>query len=414
MAEIIPFRGVRYDDDSGDLASLSSPPYDVVSPAHREELEQRSPFNVIRLILPRDEPDDHENRNKYTRAAELLSTWASGGILREDSSPSLYLYEQRYMLAGNERIMRGLVAAVSLDESSVLPHERTMAGPVGDRLDLMRTTEANLEPILCVYAGEDGPARDAVIATLENDPLTSFEVDRVRNSLWMIDDFERIRTIQSALASAQLVIADGHHRYRTAQQYREERRAAGGPGPWDAMMMLVVDTDWCGPSLLAIHRLVSGIDAAEAREKLSGAFEIEDAMTRDPASLGAELARRRESGRVFAMVSKETACWLTLADKETAAEAMPSDRSPTWRDLDVAVLHSLVFERALGVEAAFVHSIGEAIEALDRGEATLAFLLAPTPFEAVRKIAEEGESMPPKSTYFFPKPRTGVVMRSLR
>jgi uncharacterized protein (DUF1015 family) len=179
------------------------------------------------------------------------------------------------------------------------------------------------------------------------------------------------------------------------------------------MMMLVVDAGWSGPSLLAIHRLVSGVEPDAALAALAGAFDIEESSVRDAAMLEAELARRRESARVYAMMSGDRVWWLTLADKEAADEAMPAERSPAWRDLDVAVLHSLVFDRLLGVEAGYVHSAEEAAEAVGSG-ASLAFLLAPTPFEAVRRIAEEGEAMPPKSTYFFPKPRTGVVMRSLR
>ncbi len=417
MADIAAFRGIRY-SNAGDLASLTSPPYDVISPEERDELARSDEHNVVRLILPSDDGNDSdgESQDKYTRAAETLSAWLSSGALRTDERESLYVYEQSYSVGAHARVQRGVLAAVSLDEESVLPHEKTMAAPVSDRLSLMRSTQANLEPILCVYSGEEGAGRDAIAAAVEGPPLAAFSTtsDGVGHKLWAIDDRSSISAVRDALAPVRLVIADGHHRHRTAQEYRDERRARDGAGPWDRMLMMLLDAEWAGPSLLAIHRTVDGVDAQRAHAALSGVFEVESASTRDVVALEDELARRRESARTYVMLDATRAWWLTLADKEAANDAMPADRSAAWRDLDVAVLHSLVFERLLHTQPGYVHSAREADDALRSGGATLAFLLAATPFDAVRRVAENREAMPPKSTYFYPKPRTGVVLRSLR
>jgi uncharacterized protein (DUF1015 family) len=229
-----------------------------------------------------------------------------------------------------------------------------------------------------------------------------------------MSDPAAIDAIARSLEKATVVIADGHHRWRTALRYRDDRRALEGSGPWDAQLMFLVDVSRWGPSLLPIHRVVRDIGADDALRRLQPVFRIEPAARDDPEALAAALAERRaQSVRTFAMFDATRAWWLTLADANAERDALPSDRSAAWRDLDVAVLHHLVFERLLGgVKAGFVHSATEAAHEI--GDGGLTFLLAPMPFEAVRAVAEAGEAMPQKSTYFVPKPKTGIVLRSLR
>jgi uncharacterized protein (DUF1015 family) len=419
VAEIAPFRGIRYDQSAvGDLARVVAPPYDVISEANHDVLEAASPYNVVRLILGRDEPGDDERSNKYTRARGLLETWQAAGVLRQDDTEALYVYEQRYQIGGDARIQRGVLGAVRLDDpegGGVLPHERTYEKIVEDRLRLLRATETNLDTIFCVYDGQDALAYEAIERATTGEPLSRFTTpDGIEHVLWTLTDVLDVAAVGRALDKAHVVIADGHHRWQTALNYRDERRAAQGLGDWDAQLMFLVDASRWGPSLLPIHRVVSGIDASTALQRLAPAITAEPAPRGDPERLARELAQRRARARTFAMFDHYGAWWLTITDPAAERAALPAERSAAWRDLDVSVLHGLVFERLLGgVQPRFMHSATEAAEEVKAGRGSLAFLLAPMPFEAVRAVAEAGEAMPPKSTFFIPKPATGVVMRAL-
>lgn len=415
--DIAPFRGLRYDPTlAGDLATVTAPPYDVISPDARIRFEQASPYNVVRLVLPQDEGDGPD-RDKYTRAAGALGAWLREGALVPDEAEGLTVYEQRFALAGEERVQRGVVAAVGLEEGgSILPHERTVETTVEDRLRLLRATRANLDCVLGVYSAGDAGVRDLVARTVEGEPHAAFRTgdDGVAHRAWRMTDPGDVEAVRRALAGSTVLIADGHHRYRTALRYREERRAADGPGPWDAIMFYLVDAEWCGPALLPIHRLLEDPAPDEVLERVSPAFRVERASHSEPERLARELEQRRAEGRTYALLAPGRAWWLTVADKAAEAASLPADRSPVWRDLDVAVLESLVFERLLGgVKPGYAHSASEAAGAVERGAARSAFLLAAPPFESVRSVALAGEAMPPKSTFFVPKPRTGLVIRPL-
>jgi uncharacterized protein (DUF1015 family) len=414
VATVSPFRGLRYDlSVVGDLASVTSPPYDVISPEALEGFEQMSPYNVVRLILSRDSAA----ANKYSQAAETLDRWLSQGVLVRDEVDSLTVYEQRFTVAGQERVQRGVLAAVALDDEAnpVLPHEHTMPKTVEDRLALLRATRVQLSPVFCVYALDDGSAREVVGRAVASAPLASWrsDDDGVAHRAWTLTDSDDLDRVARTLSEATIVIADGHHRFRTAQQYREERRASDGPGPWDQMLLYLVDASWSGPALLPIHRALA-IPPERVLESLSGAFEVEEADDPEPEGLAAEVEVRRSQGRTFALLGRDRAWWLTVADKAAEADALPAERSAVWRDLDVAVVEWFLLRRLLGgAEARYVHTAGEAAEMISSGEAASALLLAPPPFDSVRAVAQAGEAMPSKSTFFIPKPRTGVVIRPL-
>lgn len=417
MPEVTPFRGLRYDPAVvGDLSAVVSPPYDVISPAQREQFEALSPYNVVRLVLPQPEPGADEN-SRYARARALLDEWVAAGALRRDDAESLYVYEQRYTLDGEPRTQRGILAAVGLagpEDGGVLPHERTYAKIVEDRLSLLRAAETNLDCVFCVYDSDDAAAHAAIDAAAAGRPDAHFATpDGIEHTVWRMSDPDAVGAVTRAIEKASVVIADGHHRWRTAQTYRDERRATDGSGAWDAKMTFLVDASRFGPSLLPIHRVIDEIEAETAIARLSPVFDIEPAEG-DPKTLAAELAVRGVGKRTFCMLDGSRAWWLTLRDRDAEAEALPADRSQAWRDLDVSVLHALVFDRLLGgITPHFVHSPSEAVEEIHEGKATLAFLLAPMPFDAVRAVAEAGDAMPQKSTYFIPKPATGVVLRPL-
>jgi len=415
VATVSPFRGLRYDlSVVGDLASVTSPPYDVISPEALERFEQTSPYNIVRLILSRDSASS----DKYTQAAETLDRWISDGVLVRDEVDSLTVYEQRFVVAGRERVQRGVLAAVGLDEDGdnpVLPHEHTMRKTVEDRLALLRATRVQLSPVFAVYAAGDGGARDVVGRTVSSEPLAAWrsDDDDVAHRAWRLTNSDDIDRVTRALAGATIVIADGHHRFRTAQEYRAERRASYGAGPWDQMLLYLVDASWSGPALLPIHRALS-IAAEDVVARVDGAFDVEPADAQDPEALAAEVEVRRAQGRTLALLGEDRAWWLTVADKAAEADALPADRSPVWRDLDVAVVEWFLLRQLLGgAEARYVHTATEAAEMISKGEAASALLLAPPPFDAVRAVAQSSEAMPSKSTFFIPKPRTGVVIRPL-
>jgi uncharacterized protein (DUF1015 family) len=420
MLDVAPFRGVRYASRVvGDLSLVTCPPYDVIAPEARSALERASPYNMVRLVLGRDEPNDNAGANKYTRARELLDRWLAEGTVERDGDASLYVYEQEYSLGAQRRIQRGVLAAVALEDAesgSIVPHERTMPKPVEDRLSLLRATRANLEPVFAVVGGRGEEFAAQLKACARSEPASAFASsdDDVEHRLWVVSEPPTVDGIRRAVHDATAIIADGHHRYRTALLYRDERRSRDGEGPWDRILLYLVDATSDGPAILPIHRVVSGIPADQAIESLKGAFDIEPAPRDDLERVAAMLRPGRQGERRYAMIDREHAWLLRLADARAEREALPESRSQPWRDLDVATLHALVFERLLpDAKVSFVHSPSEAAEALDSGDASIAFLLAPVPFESVRAVALAGEAMPPKSTYFFPKPRDGVVIRQL-
>lgn len=412
VAEVKPFPGVRY-AGGADPNAVTSPPYDVISAEEHERLERASPHNVVRLILGRDERGDDATRNKYTRAASLLEEWLREGVLVRDATERLYVYEQTVRVSGETRRQIGVMGAITIDPTDVLPHERTMASPVEDRLALLRATAANLAPIVCITA-EPVPQLSAMLGdhASSEPPLLSFAGDDgVGHRLWAVDDAADIEALTGALSGSALVIADGHHRYRTAETYRSESDRSGA----DALLALVLAVGASGPIVLPIHRIVRAVPADTIVARLSGSFRIQERRTtvRELEQLVAEM-RRDAAAAVFGIHDGRRAWIAALTDPGAAARALPKERSATWRSLDVAVLHAFVFERLLAAEGPvtqFGHTAAEAEAALASG--AVAVLLAPTPVEAVIRIAKEGESMPPKSTFFFPKPRSGLVIRPL-
>lgn len=418
MPEVLPFRALRFDPSAvGDLAAVACPPYDVIGPEDLPAYEGADPHNAVRLILPRAEPADAGPGERYRRARALLEAWCAAGVLRRDDAESLTLYEIRFTHRGAVRVLRGLLGAVRIaepGEGGLVPHERTMPAPVEDRLALLRATGTNLEPIFAVYEGAPDPVRRLVAEAGGRPPLATFR-DRTgaEHRAWRIDG-PGAAAAAASLRPVPAIIADGHHRYATAAAYREERRASEGPGPWDHVLALLADAGDAGPLLLPIHRTVSGPGPDEALAALEKAFHVEPLPAGDPEAHAERLAADRAAGRAYVLCDAERAWRLTIADPRAEAEALPPDRSAAWRDLDVAVLHHLVLERLLGVGGSgYAHSATEAVEAVRSGAASLAFLLAPMPFAAVRAVAEAGDSMPPKSTYFFPKPLTGIALRPL-
>lgn len=395
MPRLEPFRAYRFSVPADDLPSLLAPPYDVVSDPDRRSLGA-DPHNTVHLTLP-------EGDERYHSAAETLAAWLADGTLIPEN-PAVYLYEQTSEVAGSTLTVRGLLAAVAVDE--VTPHERVYDKIVDDRFSLLQATDTELEAIVAIYDGDNGETRglldevQAAAPDLEVD--TPFDGDRHR--LWRIDDGALLEKIRSDLAGRTAVIADGHHRWTTA------RRHASSMGREHAtQLMLLQDIGAQGPALLAIHRVVVDITLEEVRTALAPWFDLDEVTAGDPDSWAADL--REDSQQAFIFFDGKQAIRAAVAN--ALSPLLPSDMPASVRRLDVAILHEAVFDELLGKrEPSFVHTPGEAAD-LVASEGGVAVLLRPTPLAAVLEVAGEGSLMPRKSTFFLPKPVSGLLFRPL-
>jgi uncharacterized protein (DUF1015 family) len=416
MADVRPLQALHYNlAATSSLGDVVAPPYDVIDARRRAALLARSPFNVVEIDLP-EAPD---GADPYERAAETLEEWTLQGILAADREPALWALTQGYTGPdGTRRTRRGLLCRVRVTEygpGRVRPHERTQPGPKEDRLRLTRATRHNLSPIFSLHPGDawqhvDGHIRSEPWAEVTDD-------DGTVNRVWRIDDEDTHRAVSAELAESELLIADGHHRYETARTYADE---IGGDGPHRYTLMALVSLEDPGLTVFGYHRLLSNLADPAAQEALASTlrahFELEEAPLErlDPAG---------EDGiGVFGYVDAHfrKGFRLRLKDPATLERAIP-DVSDAYRTLDAAILETLVLREGLGMSAedveakrgiSYTASAEQAITALDDG-VHAAFLMRPTPVEQVRAVAAAGETMPPKSTYFYPKFLTGLVFNPL-
>jgi uncharacterized protein (DUF1015 family) len=416
VADVQPLRALSFDlGRTGGLQAVTAPPYDVIDPAQRRRLLARSPFNVVEIDLP-------EGEAPYEHAAETLAQWRRDGIVVRDPEPALWALEQEYTGPdGQARTRHGLFARVRVEDygpGRTRPHERTHPGPKEDRLRLTRATRANLSPIFSLYDDPGGAAWRAVEPTTAGPPVGEVtDDDGTVHRLWRVGDPTAIRAVRDGLASTELLIADGHHRYETARVYADE---IGGEGPHRSVLMCLVALQDPGLTIFPTHRLVRGLEparqealAATLREHFEIA-EIEPERLRPPDGDGP-----LELGYIDAHFQR--AFRLTLRDP-AVAERVLAGHTPAYRRLDTAVLEALILKGPLGLsddDISHLNGLGysrtdaEALELVRSGEYDAAFFLRPSPVSQVREIAAEGESMPPKSTYFFPKVLTGMLFNPL-
>ncbi len=417
MSEIQPFQALLYDPAlTGGLQVVVAPPYDVIDGEQRRELEGRSPYNVVRVDLPEGGDD------RYERAARLLCEWRDDGVVRLDEAPALWALSQDYTGPdGRRRTRLGCFARVRVEQygpGRIRPHERTHPGPREDRLRLTRATRVNLSPIFSLYSDASGAGREVVATAVRADAWAqTTDDDGTVNRLFRIGDAGAIEAVQAVLADAELLIADGHHRYETARVYADE---IGGEGPHRYVLMCLVALEDPGLTVFPTHRLVGGLNSAR-QEALAGAlrrdFEIE--RLDDPAQLAPAAGETIRIGYIDAHF--QTPLMLTLRDPAIADAVLP-DRSPAYRRLDTAVLEALILKRALGMTdedidhldgLGYARDLDQAIALIGDRRYDAAFLMAPIPVQRVQEVAAAGESMPPKSTYFFPKVPTGLLFNPL-
>src|SRR5262245_31520072 len=416
MAEVQPLRTLRYEPAVvGALDDVIAPPYDVIDDELRAELAARSPYNVVEIDLPRANGGD-----PYAHARETMADWRSSGVLVHEEEPTVWALEQAYTAPdGEARRRRGFFARVRVDEygpGRIRPHERTHPGPKEDRLRLTRATGANLSPIFSLFPDPDGAAQRAIDSAVAGEEYAApHDHEGTLNRLWRVADPDLISELQMALADAELLIADGHHRYETARVYAQE---VGGEGDHRYVLMLLCSLSDPGLTIFPTHRLVKG-DREAIRAALERDFELEPIDADDlepppaddgPVTLGYLDSAERRPYRA------------TLRDQAIADRALDGMPGPS-RRLDTAVLEAIILRDALGMtedDISHLHGLGYSKD-FDHARAEIAsgdwdagFFLRATPVGQVREVAATGESMPPKSTYFYPKIPTGLVFNLLK
>jgi uncharacterized protein (DUF1015 family) len=416
MAEVLPFRGIRYDlSRAGSPDALIAPPYDVISPSDRAALEAKSAHNIVRVDLPAGDP-----AQKYRNAARELRRWMDEGILRRDDAPAFYRYHQVFSVGGREHTRKGFICRIRLrrfDERVVLPHERTLSGPRLDRLELMRACRMHLSQVFGVYS-DPGRSVDGEFDQLDSRP-PEFEahLGPVVHRAWRLTDADAHRRIAAAMADRKVYIADGHHRYETMLALREELRpqARSPRASIEYGSMFLTSMEDPGLVILPTHRVVHGLadfDLRRVLERLRNRFDVEELPALDVERLRTRLAARDRS---FLLASGRRAFLLSLKPGQESAVAGPE----ALHGLDVPILHALVLEEILGIDRAaqerqsnlrYVKDFDAALEEARRPDVQAAFLLNPTRIEQLKSVADAGEVMPQKSTFFYPKLASGLVL----
>lgn len=447
MAQVHPFQAFRYNPQRVSFDRVLTQPYDKISPAAQDKYYAGDPHNLIAVEKGRSYPDDTPQNNVYTRASAALESWIQENIVAQDSAPSFYAYSQEYAVPGTteQRIRRGFIGAGKLEEYSagiVFRHEHTLSGPKADRLELLRHTSTHTGQLFMLYS--DSLLRiDRILKDAESAPPATEMRDEygVVHRLWVIADPNRTAAIRSAMESQKLVIADGHHRYETALNYRNESRLrAGGlhpsapyaPAPYDFAMMTFVNTSSEGLTILPTHRLAANLHDfswSEARRYLEPWFEAQSFPFADDGQKAEALksfldhlhrsrAQRAIGAYPTAEPSKRAYYVLTLRPGADLAQLLPAV-SPLQRELDVVLLHDGILEPAFGItpeavtaerNLTYEREASSALDAVDRGAAQVAFLLNPVEVGQVMRIATAGEVMPQKSTDFYPKLLSGITM----
>ena len=444
MAKIAPFRGILYNPGKvGDLNKVMAPPYDVISPSLQEALYQRHPNNVVRLILGRILPEDNAGNDRYSRAAADFKKWQAEGILIQDKKPAIYYYIQVYkMKNGGRKTRKGFIALAKLEEfgkGGIHPHEKTLAGPKADRLRLMEACDANLSCIFSLYY-EPGKTINML---LEDCCVTGASVidvmdnDGVESKVWRIEGQDIIKKIIDVISDKPLFIADGHHRYETALNYRNTMKGRvknySGKESFNYVMMYFSNMDDEGMTILPTHRIIHSIQKFEPKAFLincSHFFNIEEAQwdSKIEPRVRKDFYRKMwENGSLFPSFGLyinglNSYFILTLKEKDIMDKVFGSAIPDVFKSLDVTILHALIFNNILGISSSaqenqenlvYVKGMDEAIEEAGKAGRQMAFLLNPTRIEQVKSVASAGHVMPQKSTYFYPKLLSGLVINPI-
>lgn len=415
MAEIKPIRALKYTDKAGPLSLNVCPPYDIISEDERAALIKGSPYNLVRLEKP-------EGADKYADAAALLETWLANGILERDAEDCIYVYGEDFEVKGVRYSLKGIICLCKLypfSEGVVLPHENTLSGAKADRFELMKTTLCNFSSIYGLYVDEQAEITSVIHRAAAHAPEQCFTDDEgVTHSLWRIADPADTAQIINAMAPKQIFIADGHHRYETAVKFRNYLADNGVcEGNRDYVLMTLVDMDNDGLVIFPTHRLIHSmpVDKDALLAKLAPTFDIEEY---DNVNMAEAVLARYTDRKAYALYTGGNGFTLLTL------KGMPQQKDDGGLSaLDVSVLHDLVLEDCLGIDKEnmaaqrnlrYTRDIGEAVESVRSGESSAAFILNPTKVGEIKSVSLSGGKMPQKSTYFYPKLKTGLVMNTIK
>lgn len=424
MATIRPFSGLRFAESAGSLADITAPPYDVISPEQREELAAKSPYNAVRLTLPETEEGDRSKFVKYARSASRLEEWRRNGTLALDEKPSLYRYTQTFTVPGTDQVFERtkLVTLIKVEPYSngvVLPHERTFPKHKEDRMRILEATRSHLECIFGLFEDDDKSCH-AAICNAPAEKICDFVTDEdgIRHVFEKIDNQASLDAIVGKVADKKVWIADGHHRYETALAFREALGERDGIVPEDFMMMALCSISDPGLVLLPTHRILKTLNcsADELKQKMSADFSIEDC---DNSKLMAKIGEvEKQGGRAFGVaLPGGKGFTATVKDLGQLTQSVNIEGSDDLKKLDVSILHGYIFEKLLGLTGVdffgYTRIEEEAVNAVENGSPA-SFLMNPPTVHDMRVIASGGDFMPQKSTYYYPKLLSGLVMWSLK
>lgn len=423
MARIKPFRGIIYNQAKiGNPINVVAPPYDIISKKMQGHFYDLSPYNIIRLILGKETKNDNTNNNKYTRAGRFLKSWLKKGILIKDRKPSIYIYRQTYLYAGKKRVRTGFITLMKIEDplrSGILPHEYTLEKPKIDRLRLIKKVKANLSPIFSLYYDRNFAILKLLKKSIrKNPPIVSVSLEGVTHQLWRLSEPKTIKFIKNSMRKKKIFIADGHHRYEVALMYKKtmSKKRVYNKNVDYVMMYFTNLRESGNVTILSTHRLLKNIEPLSEKEilkKLGGSFEI--SIFRDLDKLLEALAKDKKRPHFGMYTGRRIYFLLALKRNISVSKIIKSEKSSHWKRLDVTILHNFILKDLLSLKDSednikYVRDPGHVIKLIDSGRYKIAFFLNPTKIHQVKEVAERRDMMPQKSTYFYPKLLTGLVI----
>jgi uncharacterized protein (DUF1015 family) len=430
MVDVIPFKGITYNHKKiKEFDNLMSPPYDIISEKMQNELYEKDPLNFVRLILGKTKPNDNQTENKYSRAKNYLKKWLTDEILLESETSAIYPYKIEYEINSQKKIFNGFFILLKLDPDYKLvrAHEKTLSKPKADRLNLMRACKSNLEPIQLLYIDINDKIRKSIDSSLKTPFIDVKGYDGFNHKLWKLDDNDVISSVVNNLKDKILFIADGHHRYQTAINYSNELKDdTVGPdenAPYNYRMVILANIFDEGLAILPTHRLIkkSDMNIQEILEKLKEYFNIEEKKVEMPnddyskASNKIKNDLKTDKHHKFALYLKNKYYIFTLKD-ESIMDKFSKGKSKVWRTLDVSILHKIILEHFMNINqdnledhVKYTRVDEEAISFVEEGKFDFSILMNATKIDELKAVAEAGEHMPQKSTYFLPKMLSGLV-----
>jgi len=426
MAIVRPFQGMRFTEKAGDISEVCCPPYDIISDEQKKAFLKKNSSNIIRLELPGSRAAD------YKKAKQVLDKWLEEGILEIDEEPAFYIYEEDFEVDGVSYSLKGLIGRVFLydfERGIILPHEETLSKAKEDRFNLMKSTACNFSPIYSLYNDEKRSIEKSIAKLTSREPDKCFtDAEGVTHKLWVCPRCTEVDRISANMAGKKLYIADGHHRYETAIRYRNHLIEKGviddtGANEADYIMMMLVDMSSSGLVVFPTHRIIHSLSKFSANKIITASQEYFDISTTKSVDTAKQKLKAiyDEGEKGFVMYDGKKFYIMKLKDTSSMKECLP-EASAALRQLDVSVLHKLVLEKLMGIDAenmangenlTYTRDIEEAVAAVDEGKANCCFILNPTRVSEIGEVAAAGEKMPQKSTYFYPKLTTGLVMNKL-